>query len=67
MRLQEFNRLIAIHRLRGERTVAACHLVLVDGLLPIDAAEAAGIHRSAVSRALARLRRPTCPTCGRSG
>lgn len=62
--MREFDRLITAHRLRGERTIAACRLVLIDGLAAIDAAEQVGIGRAAVSRALAKLRNPLCEHCG---
>ena len=61
---RKFDQLIAAHGLRGARTIAACRLVLVDGLPAIEAAQKAGINRSAVSRALAKLRREVCESCG---
>lgn len=41
----------------------AARLVLVDGLTAYAAAAALAINQSAVSRAVARLVRPHCPTC----
>ncbi len=66
MTAAEFEALLATQRpaLRA-RTAAACRLVLVDGLTAYAAAKACGdMHQSILSRALARLRQPRCPTCG---
>lgn len=64
MKVKEFDKLVKAHRLRGERTIAACRAVLVDGLTAYAAARQIGVEESVVSRALAKLRRPLCPTCG---
>jgi predicted DNA-binding protein (UPF0251 family) len=60
----KFTELLSRHRLRGAKTIAAVRYVLVDGLSQYAAAKKVGIAESAVSRALARLRAPTCPHCG---
>lgn len=64
MRPKEYAKLVKAHRLRGEKTVAACGAVLVDGLTAYAAAQKIGIEESTISRALAKLRRPLCPHCG---
>ena len=61
---REYAKLVKAHRLRGEKTIAACKAVLVDGLTAYAAAHKVGIAESTISHALARLRRPLCPTCG---
>lgn len=61
---KEYAKLVKAHRLRGEKTIAACGAVLVDGLTAYAAAHKIGIEESTISRALAKLRRPLCPTCG---
>ena len=61
---KEYAKLAKAHRLRGDRTIAACRAVLVDGLTAYAAAHEIGIEESVISRALAKLRRPLCPTCG---
>ena len=61
---KEYAKLTKANRLRGEKTIAACRAVLVDALTAYAAAHKIGIEESTVSRALARLRRPLCPTCG---
>jgi hypothetical protein len=61
---KEYAKLIKAHRLRGEKTIAACRAVLVGAEPPAAAAREVGIAESVISRALARLRRPVCPTCG---
>lgn len=64
MTRKEYTKLVKAHRLRGEKTIAACGAVLVDGLTAYAAAHKIGIEESTISRALARLRRPLCPHCG---
>lgn len=64
MTLKEYAKLIKAHRLRGEKTIAACRSVLIDGLTAYAAARRIGVAESIISRALAKLRRPLCPTCG---
>jgi hypothetical protein len=64
MTSKEYERLAKAHRLRGEKTIAACRVVLVDGLSAYAAARKVGIEESTISRALAKLRRPLCPHCG---
>lgn len=60
----EYAKLIKAHRLRGAKTIAACRLVLVGEETAYAAAHKIGANESTISRALARLRRPLCPTCG---
>ena len=61
---KEYAKLVNAHRLRGEKTIAACRVVLVDGLTAYAAAHKISIEESVISRALGRLRRPLCPRCG---
>ena len=61
---KEYAKLVNAHRLRGEKTIAACRAVLVDGLTGYAAAQKIDVAESTISRALARLRRPLCPHCG---
>ena len=61
---KEYTRLAKAHRLRGEKTLAACRAVLVDGLTAYAAAHKVVVAESIISRALAKLRRPLCPHCG---
>lgn len=61
---KEYAKLTKAHRLRGDKTIAACKAVLVDGVTAYAAAHKIGIEESVISRALAKLRRPLCPTCG---
>ena len=61
---KEYAKLVNAHRLRGEKTIAACRAVLVDGLTAYAAAHKIGVEQSTISRALARLRRALCPHCG---
>lgn len=63
MNSREFVRLTVTHRLRGERTIAGCRAVLVDGLTAYAAAQKIGINEAALSRALGKLRSPLCPHC----
>ncbi len=63
---KEFRARIKAHGIYGERTVTALHLVLVKGFGMAQAARLADIHQAAVTRALARLRRPTCDACGQA-
>lgn len=61
----EFKKAVAATRLRpGSRTVAACRLVLVDGLTAYAAARKIGITAGAISAGLRALRRPRCAACG---
>lgn len=64
MTQKEYAKLVKAHRLRGERTIAACKAVLVGRLTIAAAARKIGIAESTISQALARLRRPLCPRCG---
>ena len=64
MTKKEYAKLVKAHRLRGERTIAACKAVLVSRLTIAAAAGKIGIAGPTVSQALARLRRPLCPACG---
>ena len=59
-----YTKLAKAHRLRGEKTIAACKAVLVDDLSAYAAAHRIGVEESVISRALAKLRRPLCPHCG---
>ncbi len=61
---KEYAKLVKAHRLRGEKTIAACGAVLVDELTAYAAARKIGVEESTISRALAKLRRSLCPTCG---
>ena len=61
---KEYAKLVNAHRLRGEKTIAACRAVLVDGLTAYAAAHKIIIEESVISRALAKLRRPLCPHRG---
>lgn len=63
MTQKEYATLVKAHRLRGEKTIAACRAVLVDGRTAYAAAKKIGVEESTISRALAKLRRPLCPTC----
>ena len=63
MEQQEFNSLADKHNLTGD-TRAACLLVLVDGATAYAAAKATGVNKSTVGRALKRLNRDTCESCG---
>jgi hypothetical protein len=58
--------LVAANIKSSTRTAAACRLVLVDGATAYAASQQVGISRAAVSKALARLARPVCPTCGQA-
>lgn len=53
------------HRLRGD-TREACRLVLIKGLSNYAAAKKTGVAKSTIGRALARLDRGVCPTCGQA-
>lgn len=50
----------------GSRTRSAARMVLVDGRSAYDAARSYGITQGALSRYLAKLRRPVCPCCGQT-
>lgn len=59
--------LSATRMLPSGKTAAAVRLVLVDGMTSYAAAQRIGVHESAVTRAVNRLRpRQTCPTCGQA-
>lgn len=60
----EYNKLVKAHRIRGEMTIKACRLVLVEEMTAYAAFKETGLDQAAISRALARLRRPLCPHCG---
>ena len=60
----ELEKLIVAHRVRGEKTIAALRLVLIDGLTAYEAAQIIGTPQSLISRAKQRLERPLCPHCG---
>lgn len=60
----EFRKLVTAHRIRGAKTIRACRLVLVEGQTAYAASQTAKIDEAAISRALAKLRRPRCPHCG---
>lgn len=65
MNLSEFTAALAAANIRpSTRTAKACRMVLVDGATAYAASQQVGISRAAVSRALAKLARPVCPTCG---
>lgn len=63
MTSKEFNRLVKIHGLRGE-SVEACRRVLVEGETAYIVARDLDLAESTISRALARLARKICETCG---
>lgn len=53
----------------GGRARAAARRVLVEGVVPAEAARSCGVTQAAVARVVARLvelRSGGCPTCGRS-
>lgn len=60
----EFDRLIKAHKITGDKTIEALRLVMVWGVGGADAARRSEIHQSAVTRGLARMRRPLCSSCG---
>ena len=62
----QFAARIAAHSRIGRRSIEACRLVLLDDVTASEAARRVGIHRSAVSRALARITHDVCPTCGQA-
>lgn len=61
---REFDKLILAHNLTGAWAKAA-RRVLVDGETAYAAAKDLGLAATTVSRALKRLRRPICESCGR--
>ena len=61
---KDFNALMRAHDISGPKTVHAMRLHLVAGLSRAEAANRAGIHGSAVTRAAHRFERPVCPACG---
>ena len=65
----EFSSALARTRMSPDgRAARGAHLALVDGLLISQAATVVGLHRSAVSRAVARLRPVrNCPHCHGTG
>lgn len=63
MKSSEFERLINIHGL-GPLSINGARLVLVHGLTKYAAAKQLGIAESTVGRAVARLKRPLCKSCG---
>ncbi len=67
MTAAEFAVLLATQRpaLRP-RTAEACRLVLLDGMTGYAAAKQAGVAKSTVGRALARLTHARCPSCGQA-
>lgn len=64
MNRRELNKLIDAHRIRGEKTIDALRLVLIDGLTAYQASQQLGLTESTISRAKARIERPLCPHCG---
>jgi hypothetical protein len=62
----EFEILVERRRLRGARTIEACRLVLVCGMMAAEAARAVVLHPAVLSRALSRLRVQACPRCGQA-
>jgi len=61
---KQYDQLVKAHRIRRDKTIKACRAVLVDGMSAYAAARKYGLNESVTSRALAKLRRPLCPTCG---
>jgi hypothetical protein len=61
---KQFTKLVTAHRLRGEKTIKACRLVLVKGLTAYAASKEVGLSRPVLSRVLNKLKRPLCPHCG---
>ncbi len=59
----EFRRAVKAARLKG-RSLAACRLVLVEGLTAYAAAQKTGVNKSSVSRMLAKIPTKLCPRCG---
>lgn len=61
----QFTAALAAANIRpSTRTAKACRLVLVEGMTAYAASRQVRIAESVVSRALAKLARPVCPTCG---
>lgn len=65
MTKRELDKLIKTHRIRGEKTIEALRLVLMDGLTAYEAAKQADVGEATISRAKKRLERPVCKCCGR--
>ena len=63
MKARNFERLAKANRLRGA-TLDACRLVLVDGESAYAASNITGRSQSTISRALAKMARGICETCG---
>lgn len=60
----QFRGRMQAHGIFGPKTIKALYWHLVKGRPKVDAARLAGIDASAVTRGLARMTRPTCPSCG---
>lgn len=58
-----FDQLVKTHGLRG-RSVEACKRVLVDKETAYAVSKSLGLSESTISRALKRLNREICNTCG---
>jgi predicted transcriptional regulator len=63
MNQKDFDRLAEIHRLK-KQTAEACQRVLVNGETAYSVAKDMNIAESTISRALKRLDRPVCKSCG---
>jgi len=61
--MSDFENLMNFHRIMGERKRKAVALIM-GGKTQYAAAKEIGISESAVSRAMAKLRRPVCTECG---
>jgi hypothetical protein len=61
---KQFAKLVKAHRLRGDKTIKACRLVLVKGVTAYAASKEIGLSRPVLSRVLSKLKRPLCPHCG---
>lgn len=63
MTAREFEKLADLHRLQGD-TREACRLVLIEKISGYAAAKKTGVAESTISRALKRIGRDTCRSCG---
>jgi hypothetical protein len=61
---KQFTKLVEAHRLRGQKTIKACRLVLLKGFTAYAASKHVGLDQATLSRALHKLKRPLCPHCG---
>lgn len=65
MKAKEFNsRADQFPRLSAE-VREACRLILVDGVMPAEAARQAGVTHGAITHAMKKITAPICAACGR--